>query len=65
MLIFLFLQNKSVLVISSMNALKNIIAWGIKEVLASVFKFKALQPDNQDPKATLSGNYNEKEFKYN
>ena len=30
----------------------------IKEVLASVFNLKALQPDNQDPKATTNNNYN-------
>ena len=29
----------------------------IKEVLASVFNLKALQPDNQDPKATTDNNY--------
>ena len=30
----------------------------IKEVLASVFNLKALQPDNQDPKATTDNSYN-------
>ena len=30
----------------------------IKEVLASVFNLKALQPDNQDPKATTDNTKN-------
>lgn len=34
----------------------------IKEVLASVFNLKALQPDNQDPKATTDNNYNKNDL---